>query len=224
MSRGIRRELILRTGHLMFITQEQSQHSLQEQLESYVEGGGRLLQIRLKGKSKEEYRRVVKHVVDVMDTLGGSVVVNDDWEIARETGAWGVHIGQQDGDPFKVRTAVGEEIAIGVTVNTLSQLVALKDAPIDYVGLGPLRFTRTKDRLAPLLGIDGVRQVVVGARNAGVTHPIFVIGGVENIDVVPLFELGVHGVAVSASIASASDPAFATQKFLESIERAMRRC
>ena len=197
MARELRRELALRTGRLMFITHPNSQNSLQEQLEGYVKGGGRLLQIRLKGTPKEELTRVVTRVVQVMDELGGSVIVNDNWEVARVTGAWGVH-------------------------NTPEQLIALKDAPIDYVGLGPLRFTRTKENLASILGIEGIRNVLIKAREAGVTHPIFVVGGVENIDVRPLLTLGVHGVAVSGSIASASDPAFATQKFLESIEKILR--
>lgn len=222
MGRELRREFTLRTGRLMFITHPNSQNSLQEQLEGYVDGGGRLLQIRLKGVPKDELRRVVERVVSVMDNLGGSVIVNDNWEVALATGAWGVHIGQKDGDPYKVRKAIGDRMALGVTVNTAQQLIALKDAPIDYVGLGPLRFTRTKENLASILGLEGIRQVVTQARQEGVTHPIFVIGGVESIDVRPLLSLGVHGVAVSGSIASATDPAFATQKFLESIEKILR--
>lgn len=219
----LRKELALKTGHLMFITQQNEHNSLQEQLEGYVQGGGRLLQLRLKGLPKEELTRIAEHVVEVMQTLGGSVIINDYWDVAQRARAWGVHIGQEDGDPFEVRKAVGEEMAIGVTVNTLEQLVALKDAPIDYVGLGPLRFTRTKEKIAPLLGMEGVRKVVEGAREAGVSHPIFVIGGVENLDVYPLLELGVHGVAVSGSIASASNASFATEKFMDSILRFLRK-
>lgn len=222
MGRELRRELALRTGRLMFITNPNSQNTLQEQLEGYVNGGGRLLQIRLKGVPKDELRRVVERVVSVMDNLGGSVIVNDNWDVALATGAWGVHIGQKDGDPYKVRKAIGENLALGVTVNTAQQLIALKDAPIDYVGLGPLRFTRTKNNLAPILGIEGIREVLMHAREEGVTHPIYVIGGVESIDVRPLMAMGVHGVAVSGSIAAASDPAFATQKFLESVEKILR--
>jgi len=219
----LRKELALKTGHLMFITQQNEHNTLQEQLEGYVKGGGRLLQLRLKGLPKEELTRIAEHVVEVMQTLGGSVIINDYWDVAQRTRAWGVHIGQGDGDPFEVRKAVGEEMAIGVTVNTLEQLIALKDAPIDYVGLGPLRFTRTKEKIAPLLGMEGVRKVVEGAREAGVSHPIFVIGGVENLDVYPLLELGVHGVAVSGSIASASNASFATEKFMDSVLRFLRK-
>lgn len=222
MGRALRKELALRTGRLMFITHPNNQNSLQEQLEGYVKGGGRLLQVRLKGVPKEELRRVVDRIVRVMDDLGGSVIVNDNWEVALATNAWGVHIGQKDGDPIKVRKLIGDNMVLGVTVNTVQQLLALKDAPIDYVGLGPFRFTRTKENLASILGLEGIRQAVTEARDAGVTHPIFVIGGVESIDVRPLLSLGVHGVAVSGSIASATDPAFATQKFLESIEKILR--
>ena len=80
MGRELRKELALRTGRLMFITHPNSQNSLQEQLEGYVNGGGRLVQIRLKGVAKEELSRVVTRVVGVMDELGGSVIVNDNWE------------------------------------------------------------------------------------------------------------------------------------------------
>lgn len=222
MSYELRKELALPTGRLMFINHPSSQYSLEDQLEGYVAGGGRLLQIRLKDTPQPEYQRIVQRIVQVMDNLGGSVIVNDHPQIAKTTGAWGVHVGQRDATPQQIRKEIGSALAIGVTVNTLDQVLALKDAPIDYLGLGPLRFTDTKKNLAPILGIEGVRRIIADARAAGVRFPFFVIGGVEAMDVRTLLEIGAHGVAVSASIATASDPSFATEKFLESIVKTLR--
>ena len=111
---------------------------------------------------------------------------------------------------------------VGATAHSWEEVLALKDAPIDYIGLGPLHFTSTKTNLAQILGYQGVEDILGKMLSANINIPVYVVGGVENQDVRPLIKMGAYGVAVSGSIALASDIVFATQKFLESIAKGIR--
>ena len=86
---------------------------------------------------------------------------------------------------------------------------------MDYVGLGPVHTTTTKKRLAPVLGIDGVKDIVAKVRQAGVELPIVAIGGLALDDVDPLKAAGINGIAVSGAIINAPDPMLYTMKIME---------
>ncbi|PIE84470.1 MAG: thiamine phosphate synthase [Bacteroidia bacterium] len=206
---------------LMFITQHDSQNSLMSQALDYTEAGGRILQLRLKDKSEFTVARTASRVLSKLEDRG-QLVINDMWRVAREVGAWGVHLGLTDGDPAMVRRELGPEVVIGATAHNFAELKRAAALPVDYIGLGPLRFTQTKSNLSQILGFDGVAKILQQARDEGIETPIYIIGGVENQDVRELLGMGAFGVAVSGSIALASDPYFATQKFLESITKFLR--
>ena len=90
-------------------------------------------------------------------------------------------------------------------------------AGVDYIGLGPYRFTTTKKNLSPVLGLVGYQQLLAQCRAAGISVPIIGIGGIVVADVVPLLALGLHGIAVAGAITQAENPAQATCDFLERI-------
>ncbi len=206
---------------LMFITQRDSQNSLMDQALDYVEAGGRILQLRLKDRSEASVARTATRMLNKLDGRG-HLVINDMWRVAGEVGSWGVHLGLTDGDPGMVRRELGGEMAIGATAHSFDELRRAAALPVDYIGLGPLRFTQTKGNLSQILGFDGVAKILQQARDEGIQTPVYIIGGVENQDVRDLMGMGAFGVAVSGSIALASDPYFATQKFLESISKFLR--
>ncbi len=206
---------------LMFITQRDSQNSLMDQALDYVEAGGRILQLRLKDKSEEAVARKASRMLKKLNGRG-HLVVNDMWRVAGEVGAWGVHLGLTDGDPAHVRRELGDEMVIGATAHNFEELKRAAALQVDYIGLGPLRFTQTKNNLSQILGFDGVAKILQQARDEGIETPIYIIGGVENQDVRELLGMGAFGVAVSGSIALASDPYFATKKFIESISKFIR--
>lgn len=208
-------------NRLMFITQEDSQHSVKEQVAAFYMGGGSIVQLRMKGKASSAVARKAQSLMGVLGEEG-RLIVNDMWGTAAEVGAWGVHLGLSDGDPAAVRRQVGEDMVIGATAHSFEEVMRAAGLPVDYIGLGPLRFTSTKTNLTQILGLKGVGEILVKAREAGVDKPIFVIGGIENQDVKPLLEMGAYGIAVSGSIALASDPEFATRKFMESIIKSLR--
>jgi thiamine-phosphate pyrophosphorylase len=124
-------------------------------------------------------------------------IINDSVDIALEAGADGAHLGRTDLDWKDARQRLGPDRILGGTVNYIWEAEKAAEAGcLDYVGVGPLRFTRTKKELAPLQGYDGIRGLLAILGDI----PAWAIGGIEVADVRPLRELGVTGVAVCSAL------------------------
>jgi thiamine-phosphate diphosphorylase len=141
---------------------------------------------------------------------GVPLIINDNVEVARDIGADGVHLGKEDMSPTLARQLLGDAVLIGRTCNTREDLRAALAQPIDYVGIGPYRFTQTKERLAPILGIEGYRDLQL----ADYPLPAYAIGGIRP-DEAPLFDaLGIYGIAMSGAliraISSANTPSLSS--------------
>jgi thiamine-phosphate pyrophosphorylase len=119
--------------------------------------------------------------------------------------------------PTKAREYLGPHAIIGSTANTVDDILALKDMDIDYVGLGPFRFTQTKKKLSPVIGLDGYRSIVNTVREASVDLPIVAIGGICLEDVEPIMATGVNGIAVSGAIINADDPVAYTAHIIDKL-------
>ena len=109
---------------------------------------------------------------------------------------------------------MSEGVLIGGTANTAEQIIRLKKKGADYAGCGPFRFTTTKEKLAPTLGLEGYRHILQQLHKAGIRLPVCAIGGIEPDDVLPLLETGVQGIAVSGAVLRDSDPAAMMQRLL----------
>ena len=110
-------------------------------------------------------------------------------------------------------TLILDEI-IGATANSFADIQAAASAGADYIGLGPFRFTTTKENLSTILGVEGYSTIMQQCRKAGITIPVVAIGGITPDDIAALRETGVNGVAVSGAILNAEDPAAETARFI----------
>ncbi len=117
--------------------------------------------------------------------------------------------------PSKARMILGPAATIGVTANTLDDILAVRSLDIDYIGLGPFADTRTKRNLAPILGLEGIRSLSAGMLEKEINIAHVAVGGIRKDDVVPLMETGINGIAVSGAIANSNDIKKATEEFLE---------
>ena len=177
-------------------------------------GGVRWVQLRVKGLPAAEWRQRALDVQAVCRHHGATFIVNDNPALALEIGADGVHLGQQDMPPAEARALLGPGFIIGGTANTFADIEGLVAAGVEYIGLGPFRFTTTKEKLSPILGLAGYTNVLAQCRTAGFTTPIVGIGGVELTDVAALQAAGLHGVAVAGAIGGAADPTATTRLFV----------
>ncbi len=200
---------------LQFITNPSDLYSIPEEVQMALEGGCRWIQLRMKEATDEEIREVATEIIPLCRENHAFLVIDDRVELARDLGVHGVHLGKNDMPPAQARELLGPEAIIGVTANTAADIIALRGLDVDYVGLGPFRYTTTKSNLSPVLGLDGYRSIVTEVRAAGITLPLVAIGGITADDLSALMDTGVNGVAVSGAIITAHDPVEYTRKCLE---------
>lgn len=202
---------------LMFITHPSERYSIAEEVQMALEGGCRWIQLRLKDASDEEFRQTALEIIPMCQEHEAFLVFDDRVELAMEMGVHGVHLGKNDMNPLQARETMGAEAIIGVTANTADDILRFKGWDVDYVGLGPFRFTSTKKNLSPIIGIDGYKEIVTKVREADMLLPIVAIGGITLEDIPALMSTGINGIAMSGSIINAVDPVEYTRKVLSSL-------
>jgi thiamine-phosphate pyrophosphorylase len=181
----------------MCLTQDGLGLSHAEQAERLCAAGARWIQLRMKGANPSQWRAQAQASVAACRRHGAVLIVNDSVEVAVASGADGVHLGAADPDWRGARERLGPAGIIGGTVNDRAGARRAAAAGcLDYAGVGPLRFTRTKERLAPVLGLEGVRRLVALLGDL----PAWVIGGVEPADLADLRAAGAAGAAVASGL------------------------
>lgn len=186
-----------------------------EGAERACRGGVRWVQLRVKNQPYAIWKQLALETQAVARRYGATLLINDNPRLAQDIGADGVHLGQADMPPAEARAMLGATFIIGGTANTFADVQRHAAAGVDYVGLGPFRFTSTKEKLSPILGLAGYADILRQCRAAGLAVPIVGIGGVTLADVPGLLETGLHGVAVSGAIGAAAEPSAAAAQFVE---------
>lgn len=126
--------------------------------------------------------------------------MNDYPLVALKSNADGVHLGLDDMPVAEARALLGPDMIIGGTANTLAHMELRAKEGADYIGLGPYRFTTTKENLSPVIGLAGYSKLMSEAHKAGIKLPVIAIGGIELADIPLLLAEGLHGVAVSGAL------------------------
>lgn len=189
----------METGRLQFIAAEPLK------VEKACKGGVRWVQLRVKNKPEAEWLELARQTREICNRFHATFIVNDNLSIALAVKADGVHLGKEDMDPAEARKIAGPDFIIGGTANTIEDIRRLNELKVDYIGLGPFRFTTTKDKLNPILGLSGYRQLMRQCEVEHISIPVVAIGGIQLSDVKGLFETGVYGVAVSSAIGGVAD-------------------
>lgn len=200
---------------LQFITNTKCKTPVIEQVLAVIEGGCRWVQIRMKDASDEEISKVVEAIKPKCIETGTFLLLNDRVELAKTLNVGGVHLGKEDMPVSKARMILGAAAVIGVTANTLADVMAVSQLDIDYYGIGPFAETTTKEKLSPVLGLEGIRKICFDMSEKGILIPHVAVGGITLDDVLPLLEAGVNGIAVSGAIANSPDIVKETKKFID---------
>lgn len=208
-----------RIAKLQFITHPTAQMSPAEQARQVLEGGCQWIQLRMKKHSDEQILDEAEKIKALKAKFNFTFIINDSPELARQCGADGVHLGKQDCSPTEARQLLGDKLIIGGTANTIDDVIRLAEQGVDYIGLGPFRFTSTKENLSPVLGLEGYQQILDEMEAQNIKLPVVGIGGVELTDVSSLLQTGLHGMAISSAIwRNTSIPAI-TEKWLQAIDQ-----
>ena len=197
----------LENCRLQFITHYTQKYSYTDSARIALEGGCKWVQLRMKDADDLLLEETALVVQKMCREYGATFIIDDNVALAKKIGADGVHLGKNDMPVAQARKILGENFIIGATVNSFEDVLPhLQESSPDYFGCGPYRFTSTKQKLAPILGLAGYQSIVGKMRESNISIPIVAIGGICKEDVSLLMDTGIDGIALSGSVLRADDP------------------
>jgi thiamine-phosphate pyrophosphorylase len=205
-ARGPLRRERLRTARLYFVCEAMpGGRDPEALLHAALNGGADIVQLREKELGHDEIERSARTFRRLCDTFSALFVVNDDPYLARACDADGVHVGQDDADPTEAREVLGAEAIVGLSTHSEEQLAASGGEPVDYVSVGPIWETPTKE------GRPGVGLGLIEHAAAGSPHPFFAIGGIDAGNAAAVVAAGARRLGAVRAIRDAADPAAAAE-------------
>lgn len=186
---------------IQYISQGKSRREQEHYILQALSAGVDWVQVRWKDAPADELLQLSRYTREACRTYGAICIINDHISIAKEVDADGVHLGLDDAPVAEAKQLLGADKIIGGTANTVADIQQRIDEGCDYIGVGPYRFTTTKQRLSPLLRPEGYRKIIAHFAQQGITlPPIYAIGGIGLEDLAVIKHIGVYGVALSGLI------------------------
>ena len=192
---------------LQFISQGETAEQQLKGIKTVLDGGGKWIQLRYKNASLTDIHNLGLRVKKLCEAYDATFIINDHIRIAINLDADGIHLGLEDAPVKEARQLLGPNKIIGGTANTWQDVLKRIEEKVDYIGLGPLRFTQTKERLSPILGLEGYQNILSQKMAKGNNTPIYAIGSVVAEDIPDLLSFGVYGIAVSSALLEKPDAA-----------------
>jgi thiamine-phosphate pyrophosphorylase len=180
-----------------------------EFLHAALRGGVDIVQLRIKSAADGEIISAGRRTAAACSEHGALLILNDRPDLAREAGADGVHVGQDDAPVAVARELVGDQLLIGRSTHTPAQVDAA--AGVDYIGVGPVHATPTKPGRAPV----GLELVAYAAAHAAV--PFFAIGGIDAGNAGIVRDAGAERIAVVRALTESADPEAAARQLRAAI-------
>ncbi len=170
---------------------------------AFLDGGARLLQVRAKRLASGPFLELCDAIVPLAAGYQAAVIVNDRVDLARLSGAAGVHLGQDDLPPAAARAQLGPAAIVGYSTHDATQAAAAIAMPVTYIAVGPVFGTATKDTGYAPVGVELVRSAVRLA--AGI--PVVAIGGITLTTAPSVWQAGAAAVAIIGDLLADNDPA-----------------
>ncbi len=182
-----------------------------EVLDGLIRGGARMVQLRDKEATRRDLYLTAVRFREMTSKAGILLIVNDHVDIAQAVDADGVHLGQDDLPP-EVARQLAPDLLIGVSTHSLDQALTAQERGADYINIGPIFATNTKEVAGELLGPEAVREI-----SGHVRIPFTVMGGIDETNVHQVLVHGARRVAVVTAVTEAPDIAAAVRSFREKI-------
>ncbi len=180
-----------------------------------IEGGASVVQLREKAQHARRRYDIGREVREVTAEAGVDFVVNDRVDLAMALDADGVHLGQEDLPVAVARELLGESTIVGCSVSTVPEAQAAVDAGADYLGVGTVFATGSKDVADErVIGLDGLREI-----RAAVDLPLVAIGGIDAENAGAVVGAGADAVAVISAVTEADDVAAASRELVAAVDR-----
>jgi thiamine-phosphate pyrophosphorylase len=190
-------------------------------LATRIAGRATLVQLRDKHGSTRAMMQEARALREVLEPAGVPLLINDRVDVALAAEADGVHIGQDDMPVPDARLLLGRTAIIGLSIRTLEEAMAAPLELLDYVAIGGVYGTTSKENAKAPIGLDGLRAVVQAIRARDADFPICAIAGINASNAAAVIESGADGVAVISALSLAPDPAQAAQELLGVVDGAL---
>ncbi len=182
-----------------------------EVLAAAIQGGARIIQLREKELPGRELYRMALRFREITAAAGMLLVINDHVDIALAVEADGVHLGQDD-LPLAVARRIAPELLIGASSHSREEALKAEAEGADYVNIGPIFPTRTKEKVGRFLGPEAIPAIA-----AGLTIPFTVMGGINGANIDGVLARGARRIAVVTAVTEAADMAGAVAALREKI-------
>jgi thiamine-phosphate pyrophosphorylase len=179
-----------------------------EQVERLAAGGATLIQLREKLASPREFYESALEAMKAARRLKVQIIINDRLDIAIAVGADGAHLGQDDLPPERARAIAGEDFIIGFSTHSLKQALEASSAPIDYLAIGPVFQTSTKENPDPVVGLEALGEI-----KRRISKPLVAIGGITLDRAQETIAAGADSIAVISDLHSTNDIAARAREF-----------
>ena len=167
-----------------------------EQVRRLIAGGATLIQLREKNAPAGEFYDAALESIALAREHGVKIVINDRVDIAVASGADGVHLGQDDLPPDQARRLLGEGAVIGFSTHSVEQAREAIGLPVDYIAIGPIFGTTTKENPDPVVGLEGL----IAVREAIGEFPLVAIGGITRANTRTVLNAGANSVAIISDL------------------------
>lgn len=195
---------------LHYISQGVTALEQEQNIRKVLDNGADWIQLRWKNASQNEFLQLSEKIKKLCDAYQATLIINDYVHVAKAIDADGVHLGLLDDSIQSARKILGAEKMVGGTANTLDNVLQRIAEGCDYIGLGPYRFTTTKEKLSPILGLEGYQSILKALQDKSIVYPpIIAIGGIKLNDIESIVQTGIYGVALSGLLTQ--NPSFIPQ-------------
>ncbi len=167
-----------------------------EQVEKLIAGGATIIQLREKNHSAKDFYESAKIAAEIARRQNVKIIINDRVDIALALHADGVHLGQDDLPPEKARKILGEKAIIGFSTHNLNQAISAVRLPINYIAIGPVFATKTKENPDEIVGIETIKKV----REAVGDFPLAAIGGITSENFRDVLNAGADSAAIISDL------------------------
>jgi thiamine-phosphate pyrophosphorylase len=185
--------------------------------DAYLAGGARFLQIRAKRAASGAFLQMCEDLVARAHQAGALIIVNDRVDVARLAAADGVHVGQEDLEPAAARRILGGSAVIGLSTHSVEQVRAAAREPVDYIAVGPVFGTSTKDTGYRAVGTAMVSQAHNIVQEAESNGPIVAIGGITLDRARDVILAGAASVAVISDLLSTGNPEARVREYIQTL-------
>jgi len=187
-------------NRLQYISQGNTVEEQLYTIHQALDHGCDWIQMRFKNATSEDTFTLAEALKILCQEYLATFIINDNVALAKQIDADGVHLGLNDMGIAKAREILGNTKIIGGTANTFEDIQNHVKNGCDYIGLGPFRFTKTKEKLSPILGLEGYQKILTQLKEQQIETSIYAIGGILTDDVESIIKTGIHGIAVSGLI------------------------